>query len=72
MVTMYVTTNIYIFYFKFEIKVYYLVSGNIVPDPTDHFSQFCILQSTLPKATPERLSLLESILSSLIIDFCKK
>lgn len=55
--------------FKFD---YYLVSGNIVPDAADYFSQSCILQSTLPKATPERLSLLETILSSLIIDFCKK
>ena len=54
--------------FKFD---YYLVSGNIVSDATDHFSQFCILQSTLPKATPERLSLLETILSSLIIDFVR-
>ena len=55
--------------FKFD---YYLVSGNIVLVATDYFSQSCILQSTLPKATPERLSLLETILSSLIIDFCKK
>ena len=55
--------------FKFD---YYLVSGNIVPDATDYFFPSCILQSTLPRATPERLSLLETILSSLIIDFCKK
>ena len=33
----------------------FLVSGNIVTDLTDHFSQFCILKSTLVKVEPEKI-----------------
>ena len=35
---------------------YYSVSGNIVSDVTDHFSQFCILKSSVEIAQPKKIT----------------
>ena len=43
-----------IFLNKFED---YSVSGNIVSDVTDHFSQFCILKSTVEIAQPKKITI---------------